>query len=481
MITAHNLSYTYPFQDEPALQGIDFRLAAGEAMLVTGPSGCGKSTLLRAINGLIPHHFKGRLSGTLELEGRPYPDSMEGISRRIGTLLQNPDEQFMATTLADEVALPLEWRQTPVKVIKNRVADALDTLRLTHLADRSVFSLSEGEKQKCEIASLLALQPDVIVMDEPTANLSPEATDELREICLKLKSQGVTLAIVDHRLYWLNGVLDHLMVLNEGREAFSTGRTENAGEDPLKTLDRQPETEDWGLRSISAGTPHDLPSADNNGEAVQIRGLTFRYPRTEKEIFSDYSASVPGNTVTALVGDNGTGKTTLARLLCGLEKPRAGKIMHAGQTQSVKKLRRETAFVMQQMEAQLYMRSVLDELMLSAPNNVSDVDKKTQAEYLMEMFRLRSLSERHPHSLSGGEKQRLVIACALMKKPELLILDEPTSGLDGRNMRTIGTQIGRYVDAGGTALLITHDLELLELAAREKIELKSNLKEMDSI
>ena len=469
MICARELSYTYPFQSELALDQVSFQVARGEALLITGPSGCGKSTLLRIINGLIPNHFKGTLTGELSLGGIDAPAPLETLSRHVGTVLQNPDDQFMATTVEDEVAMALEWQCVPQDQMQARVDHALKVLTLRNLADRSVFTLSQGEKQKCVLAAVLAAEPDVVVMDEPTANLSPAATEELAEICLELKRRGITLILVDHRLYWLRGVLDRLLVLNRGRTVFCENKS--GGDDLLDRLDRHPERQAWGLRSVHVAEQTLPPAEGADAFAADIQNLSFRYPRRSEPIFEHFSARVPRGAVTAVVGPNGAGKTTLARLLCGLIRPNSGAVFHGGKALRRGVSRQRTAFVMQQMEIQLYMRTVRDELIFSAPRRTPLAERKKQAGHWLGMLGLDALAERHPHSLSGGEKQRLVVACALMKRPDLLILDEPTSGLDGRNMRLIAEQISRFAAAGGAVLLITHDLELLGLAAQFRLSI----------
>jgi len=469
VICASGLSYTYPFQDTPVLDNVSFQVARGEALLITGPSGCGKSTLLRIINGLIPNHFKGTLSGSMELDGIQYPAPLETLSERVGTVLQNPDDQFMATTIEDEVALSLEWKSVPTEEMQTRVSGALNMMNLSDLANRSVFTLSQGEKQKCVLAAILAAAPDVVVMDEPTANLSPAATDDLTEICLQLKRRGITLIIVDHRLYWLRGVLDKLLVLDRGRTVFYEEK--HPSSDLLDQLGHHPDLDTWGLRSVNVARKIFPPATDAPGFTTQIRNLSFHYPRREN-IFTGFSATIPGGAVTALVGENGSGKTTLARLLCGLSRPGSGTIQYRGGILRRSVCRHRAAFVMQQMEIQLYMHTVHKELFFSAPRRMPPDERRAQVARRLDVFGLKALAERHPHSLSGGEKQRLVVACALMKQPELLVLDEPTSGLDGRNMRMIAEQISNFAAAGGTVLLITHDLELLELVAQFYLTLK---------
>ena len=484
MIRAENLSYVYPFQKARALDGVSFDLRRGEAMLVTGASGCGKSTLLRILNGLVPEHFRGTLEGRLEIAGKVCPLSLERISRIVGTVLQCPEEQILATTVEEEVALTLEWQSCPVAEMRRRVGDAMSALGIAHLASRSVFSLSSGERQKCVIASVIAAQAQIVVMDEPTANLSPDATEELAGLVAQLKRRGVAVVIVDHRLYWLKGVVDRLLVLKDGKAALTLERLGDLDNlekldglekpDPLDRLAAHPDFAAWGLRSINVSRPV-LPTVDetySQRPAVAIRNLSFRYKRKSEWIYRDFSAALPRGKIVAVVGANGAGKTTLARLLCGLLKPTCGQI--AADAASPRRRRERTAFVMQQMDIQLYMRTVMEELLFSAPRRLDKSTRRVDATHWLEVFGLTHLKDRHPHSLSGGEKQRLVVACALMKRPALMILDEPTSGLDGNNMRIIARELKAYAAQGGSALLITHDLELLSLVADCQLEIKQS-------
>ena len=526
MITAENLSYHYPFCDAPSLANVSFTLEKGEALLVTGASGCGKSTLLRTLNGLIPNHFKGKFEGRLKILDLEFPAPLDEVSTHVGTVLQNPEEQIMATTVQEEVALALEWQCVPQDEIRRRVGVALDAFDLTRLAARSVFNLSSGERQKCVLAAVMASGADVVVMDEPTANLSPEATEDLAKLCLTLKSHGVTLVIVDHRLYWLRGVLDKLLVLKDGKVVLALARRDGLEKlegleelenlDPLDHLAAHPDFATCGLRSVNVSRPQlpDVHEATSvplphtaaprgsgtlaaSSPAVTIHCLSFRYSKKSEWIYRDFSAVIPQGAITAVVGANGAGKTTLARLLCGLLKPTSGEITFTapGRAVSMKppcddgravaprppfadlspRARREqTAFVMQQMDIQLYMRTVEEELLFSAPRRLDKATRHADATHWLEVFGLTHLKDRHPHSLSGGEKQRLVVACAMMKRPSLMILDEPTSGLDGRNMRIIADVLREYASSGGTVLLITHDLELLSLVADCQLEIKQS-------
>ena len=216
MLLIENLSYRYPFAKKDALTDISFSLGAGEVLLISGPSGCGKSTLLRVLNGLIPFHFRGELRGNVKIGGNA-PASLEEVSGIVGSVFQNPDSQFLSMTVESEVAGSLEWRLDSREEILRRTDAAIERLGLKHLRSRSLFGLSSGEKQKTVIATAIAMRPRVLVFDEPTANLSPEATEELAALCRELKREGFTIVIVDHRIYWLRGVPDKILILNEGK------------------------------------------------------------------------------------------------------------------------------------------------------------------------------------------------------------------------------------------------------------------------
>ncbi len=456
MIRIHDLTYTYPFQERPALSGVNLAVEPGQVTLLAGASGCGKSTLLRAVNGLIPHHHQGRRQGQALIAGREVGELALGdISRVVGSLFQDPEQQFFALGVAEEVAFGLECRGLAPSLIERRVAACLERFGLTALAGASVLELSEGEKQKLALAAALALEPRVLVLDEPTANLDPEAVADLARILGELKRAGLTMLIADHRLHWLEGLADRVCLLRDGQVA-AQGGLEVLADDALRR--------ELGLRATRledrrADLPG-LPFVCSLG--LEVRGLSFAH-RRRPPLFESFDLVLPRGQVMALLGPNGSGKTTLARLLAGLETRRQGQFRLDQSPIAPARLRERAGLVFQNADHHLHLSSLEREMIFSLPRGLRASGRGRMAELLCRL-RLEGLEQRHPQSLSGGQKQRLAIAAALMKDPALLILDEPTSGLDGAGLRGLAGLLRQRAAEGAAVLVITHDLELIEAA-----------------
>lgn len=471
-----SVSYRYAGAQTNAVSDISFSVCPGELKVVTGASGCGKTTVMRLANGLCPQIFGGTLSGTVTADAQPVSSvPVAALAGTVGTLFQDPEDQFFALTVGDEIAFALRSRGVPLDEIDRRVAYAAKRLGLESLMKQDIGSLSEGQKQKVGLAGLLALGPRILVLDEPSANLDPEATVALAQILLSLKAEGTAVLVVDHRLYWLRGAADEVLVMAKGRiEARgdfsmleSSALRRRFGlrlpdvEDPREMLPRIAVT-----KGAAAPQPQTIFSAEN---------LSFHYV-PEKPVFDRVSFGVPQG-MTALIGENGTGKTTLARILTGLNDAE-GRFAFAGKAVKKGGLMPYSGLVLQNADHQLQMRTVRSEIESAAlagklakdrgtgwrarllRPTLTDEDK-TRIDALLARLGLSSLTERHPQSLSGGEKQRVVIACALAKDPAVLILDEPTSGLDGANMAAIASVLKDEARKGRAVFLITHDLELL--------------------
>ena len=449
MIALDNVSYTYPFSSTPAVREIGFEVHPGQAVLVTGPSGCGKSTLIRLVNGLCPHFYAGRLEGNVRVAGKDTRECrLNELSGLVGTLLQDPEHQFFAMTVEEEIAFVHEWRQHSPKIIRDTVQAAAERFGLTHLLDRSLLHLSEGEKQKVVLAAIASLNPRVLVLDEPTANLDPEATVALADTVKAFKKAGMAILIVDHRLYWLESVVDKVLVMDRGRiveqGAFSL----------LSDIESA-----RGLRSARVADPRSrLVPMDNQKGRLQVERLRFCFSNGPA-LFDDANLALPKG-VTALLGPNGSGKTTLARLLTGLSPMHTGRLYLDGQPIQNGMLLKRASIVLQNIDHQLHMKTVREELIVSANGSRSGRLDSLVDDFL-DLLDLKHLGERHPQSLSGGEKQRLVIACGMIKQPDILILDEPTSGLDGRNLGLVVELVRKAGARGACVVLISHDLELI--------------------
>lgn len=483
-IELKDVSYAYPNVESKAVRNLNLTVDAGELKLVTGPSGCGKSTLMRLVNGLAPKILGGTLEGEVRVEGfDASTTSVAVLSEHVGTLFQDPEEQFFALNVGDEIAFALKSRGMPAEQIEERVLRAAERMGITHLLGQDIHALSEGQKQKVGLAGILALGPKAFILDEPTANLDPEATASLAELLGELKRSGAAVLIVDHRLYWLKDQVDEVLVMQDG-EICRRG--------PFSMLEDECFRCEFGLRRASIDDPRrrlprvdvwgwDEPSptkAAASSERFGAQSMTFAYPG-KPPVFSSVNFAVPSG-MTALIGDNGTGKTTLARILTGLEKAQ-GRFALDGAAVGPEGLMPSAGLVLQNADHQLQMRTVREEVegalraSLEARARLQKLGMferfkatriterhRHQINELLTALRLSELAHRHPQSLSGGEKQRLVIACALAKDPAILILDEPTSGLDGANMQSISKLLRQEAAKGRAVFLITHDLELLD-------------------
>ncbi len=464
MIDFKNVSYTYPYQSVPALRNINLHVGRGEALLLTGASGCGKSTVGRIVNGLIPEHFAGTLSGQVLIDGKELRDhAFHDMTQIVGSLFQDPEQQFLSTTVNDELRTALEWRGLSAKEIDEALHPVIDRLGLRSKLDDSLFTLSEGEKQKVVLASVLALKPRVLMLDEPTANLDPIAVTELCKLLRELKRDGMTLVIFDHRLYWLESLVDHVGILEDGQLAehgdFQT-LEKHRDRFGLRAVRGGMSNIEQGISNVEGNPPRPFGTPPKRGISpslgFQVSSISFAYPR-KAPLFEELSLHFPAGKITALCGTNGCGKTTLARLMIGLEKPKEGAFQLNEESIAGRDLLKTSSLVLQNTELQLYMRSVEEELTSAARAAGTPLDVNE----ILESFQLSNTRNRHPQSLSGGQRQRLVIACALLKNPKLLILDEPTSGLDGRNMRLLAGQIREAAERGAVVILITHDHELM--------------------
>lgn len=462
MIDLQGVSFTYN-GEAMDLDNINLTIDRGEFIVVGGVSGSGKTTLGRVINGLVPRFYEGRLQGTVRIDGKPIDDlELWQLGEYVASVFQDPSSQFFAHNVRDEIAFNAENYGIDPDIIRGKIDEISEKLGITHLLEKNMFSLSSGEQQKIAIASALIVDPPIFVMDEPTANLDQEAVRSLTEILEMLKSQGKTVVIIEHRLYYLRSLLDRFIYMENGE----VGKVLDV--DSFNALTPE-ELVNLGLREIQSSEDARIETyqgdRDANHPVLEVRDLHFSYGN--KKVLKGFNMSIREGEIVALLGANGVGKTTLCSLLSGFEREKTGKILFRGTSVKGKKRRDHVFFVMQQADCQLYAESVVNELTLGDIRNLEDPS------LVLDQFGLGVKSESHPAALSGGEKQRLTLAVSDVMDREILIFDEPTSGLDGKNMRATKDFFQGQSKRGKTVIVISHDMEFVRTCCHRVIELKS--------
>lgn len=446
--------FQYSEENTPTLRKVSGNIPAGRCVVLCGGSGCGKSTLLRCINGLIPQFYEGELTGFCRLDGHGTADlSIGEIGELAASVFQDPRSQFFTVNSSNEVAFGLENHGLPQKKIRDRVDEAFRTFHLEHLKNRNVYELSSGERQLISILSAWAMDTDIFLLDEPTANLDFAATQQLRNILLKLKKQGKTLLLSEHRLYYLADIADEYWIMANGeiKHKYTAEKAKSLSPLQLHTLSLR--TLDLEQITVSERSPQ----PENMPQALSVSNLRYEYGRKNRAILSDVNFSVCTHEIVGLVGANGCGKTTLGKLIAGLYHSTGGEISLFGKAQKPKQLQKQVLFIMQEAEFQFFTNSVLHELQYG--HKITDeFEKKTET--LLKSMDMWECRDRHPFSLSGGQMQRLTLMMAYLSDKPIVILDEPTAGQDAESLKRCAELI-REMGKEKTVLIITHDLELI--------------------
>ena len=487
MITIKNLSFQYSTEEELVLKNINLSVHQGECILLCGKSGCGKSTLLKIINGIIPEFYQGKITGSVEVAGmNPFETEIYKISEKVGSVFQNPKTQFYTTNTTDEIAFALENYGLERAKIQKRLQEVQETMHISGLMDRNIFALSGGEKQKIAIAAVYALNPEIFAFDEPSSSLDMDSMLELSKLMEQLKEEGKTIIIAEHRLWYLKKLVDRAVYLENGKitKEYSMEEMQNLSEEErcrtgLRHTDFPGNSPAWKERSaimLSASEKHtdiekrsfvshlfkverrdSVVKRDSSGNALELEIKDLLYKRKERTVFNIDRLGFERGKIIGIVGKNGMGKSTFAKVVCGLARQTTGEICKNNKGISVPKRRKNSLLLMQEINNQLFTDSVYDEIRLT-----SALKEEEQFRMCMADMQIDQLKEKNPHSLSGGQKQRVIILSALLSRKKILFLDEPTSGLDYASMKVVAKNIKKFKAEKKLILIISHDMEVLE-------------------
>ncbi len=494
--------FKYNAQTEPTLHDIDLKLHRGERILIAGPSGCGKSTLVHCINGLIPFSYKGQMTGSLKLKGKETRDlSLFDISHTVGTVLQDSDAQFVGMTVAEDIAFALENDCVGEPALHDRVKEVAGMVGIDGHLTHAPGELSGGQKQRVSVAGVLVDDVDILIFDEPLANLDPATGKQAMELIDSMQQQtGATVIIVEHRLEdVLHRPVDRIVLMNKGRIVADTTPDELlSGEllsecgvrEPLYITalkyagvkispDKHPASLkdmvidksdsdrliDWYRAGVTVKPPH------AREELLKASDITFTYPGTERRALNGISVTVDKGEMSAIVGTNGAGKSTFSKVVCGFETEDEGSITLSGEdlsSYSIKERAEHIGYVMQNPNQMISKVWIYDEVAMGLrTRGVPEDEIEKRVEKALKICGLWKMRKWPISALSFGQKKRVTIAAILVLDPEVIILDEPTAGQDYRHYTEIMEFLTDLNDKGITVLMITHDMHLmLEYADR---------------
>ncbi len=494
VIEFQNFSFQYRAQSEPTLHEVNLTIYEGEKVLIVGPSGSGKSTLAHCINGLIPFMYEGERSGTLRIAGETISDQgITLLSDDVGTVMQDPDGQFVGLTVAEDIAFKLENDAVPQADMIKRVFEAADTVEFTDFLEASPHSLSGGQKQKTTLAGVLVSDADILLFDEPLASLDPHTGQMTVELIDRIhRETGKTIVIIEHRLEEvLERPVDRVIVVNEGRIVGDMTPDELLCTDLLRTTGiREPlylnALHYAGCKITAAMQPGHIDSIqlDNCIQPLQqwyncvhqdelpvseqpvleVEQVSFGY-EAGKPILHDVSFQIGKGEIVCIAGRNGAGKSTISKLICGFYRPSAGRIVFNGRDLSgdtIKERAEHIGFVMQNPNHMLSKPLLYDEVALGL--RTRGVHEDTIRERVHEVLKVCGL---YPFrswpisALSYGQKKRVTIASILVLEPEIMILDEPTAGQDFRHYNEMMEFLNQLNRQGMTIIMITHDMHLM--------------------
>ena len=514
----NNVSYQYPNSAEPCLKNISLTVKKGTFMGVMGATGAGKTTLSLCLNGLIPQLLEGKLMGQVTVAGlNVRKTAVQSLSKILGLVLQDPETQIIGRTVEEDTAFGPRNCSVPLDEIQRKVNQTLEKVRLQGYNQRLTQELSGGEKQRLAIAGVLVMEPEILVLDEPTSELDPMGRFEIYETLDDLRQQNeLTILLVDHSSEELIKKADEIIVLNQGEVVWRGVPTElfrnipllrqygikplpvsligwafyergwiSFGEIPLDissaehlVRDMLPRHGKWrdNLQSLQHLQPLKTDSFPAQKEgAVQIRDLIYQY-NTGQPALRGINLTIATGDFVALIGQNGAGKTTLAKHLNGLLKPTSGDVIVEGMNTmkyDTSHLSKTIGYVFQNPDHQIFSVTVEKELEYGLKNaGFKGQEIKERVDQVLKSTGLERYRLVHPFTLGKGERQLIAVASILVIKPKLLIIDEPTTGSDWAGVQTMMALISQLHLAGTTIVMISHDMDLVAQYAQRVIVLK---------
>ena len=493
MISVKNFSFKYNNVVDKTLKNIDLTINKGEKVLIVGPSGSGKSTLSHCINGLIPFSYNGEIEGELIIDNiKPYEESLSDVSKKVGTILQDQDSQFIGLSVGEDVAFNFENNAMPLKEMKVKVIDALELVNMVDFINHSPYELSGGQKQRVSLAGVLGSDAEVLLFDEPLANLDPASGKEIMQLINDIHEKtNKTIIIVEHRIEdVLEQPFDKVIVVNKGEvqgfgtpdeilksdllknnglreplylEAMKLAGCDISGSENLKDLSNIDEKNKEVLKNWFNNETSNKDSIIKEEKILEVKNLAFSHDGIKNTI-NDVSFHLNKGEILAVLGNNGAGKSTLCRLITGILKPQKGSIFLNNQcidSWSIKQKDSAIGYVMQNPNQMISQHMIKDEIALGLKcRNYSkeEIDKKV--EEVLKICGLYPYRNWPVSALSYGQKKRVTIASILAINPEVIILDEPTAGQDYKHYTEFMEFIKELSAQGISIILITHDMQL---------------------
>ncbi|MCK4847468.1 MAG: energy-coupling factor ABC transporter ATP-binding protein [Candidatus Heimdallarchaeota archaeon] len=511
-ILFEGVSSQYRKSEKEQLQNLNFKITEGELTLLAGPSGSGKSTLVLLLNGIIPHHTRAKVSGSMNVFGKnPLETTVLDMSNTIGMLLQDPDSQLATSRVKDEIILTLEFQGKTPEEIDIIVEKMLTKFDIIDLSDHDSTRMSGGEKQLVALAAMMSRDPSIIILDEPTSNLDPVNTVKVLNHIQKFKEEGKTVILIEHKI---NEVFEHcppdkIMLMSDGKiiahkapseilydpvnyiESIGLSKpyiynyikqsnllkSDNSGpssivefKEFLKTLNQ---IQIMQLKKVLS-SPERL-DLNSQQQLLEFTSVDFKYRNQQKKALKLVNLTVNKGEFIAIVGNNGSGKSTLVKHIIGLNRPTDGSVVvdeRNTKKTTAARLAPTVSFLFQNPDNQLFASSVRKEVIYAPMNcGMSKFEANERAEIAINSVKLSEYASTNPLKLSMGQKQRVAVASALAMNPKIIVLDEPTTGQDPTSLKGIMELMLHEYQNDVTIIMVTHDMNLVDSIANRTVVL----------